>query len=88
MDRILSIEYETYNGMSVLSVVDSDTYEVVNKLYGEAADTLYQYLVYFENFENKNDTTTAKNISGREFVEKFGECPICENCPHGCPLDN
>ena len=44
MDRILSVEYETYNGMSVLSVVDSDTYEVVNKLYGEAADALYEYL--------------------------------------------
>ena len=85
MDRILSIEYETYNGMSVLSVVDPDTYKVVNKLYGEAADALYEYIV---NFENKNDTTTAKNISGREYVEKFGECPICENCPHGCPLDN
>ena len=45
MDRMLSIEYETHNGMSVLSVVDSDTYEIVNKLYGEAADTLYEYLV-------------------------------------------
>lgn len=45
MDRILSIEYEAYNGMSVLSVVDPDTYKVVNKLYNDAADALYEYLV-------------------------------------------
>lgn len=28
-----------------------------------------------------------KGLSGREYVEKYGECPICEDCPHNCPLD-
>ena len=86
MDRILSIEYNKCenSGTSILSVVDPDTYRVIFTVHNKEADNLYEYIV---NFENKNYTTTAKNISGREYVEKFGECPICENCPHGCPLD-
>ena len=28
-----------------------------------------------------------KGLSGREYVEKYGECPICEDCPHNCTLD-
>lgn len=35
----------------------------------------------------KYSVTTSKGISGREYVEKYGECPICEDCPHNCPLE-
>lgn len=29
----------------------------------------------------------SKPISGREYAEKYGECPMCEDCPHNCPFD-
>ena len=29
-----------------------------------------------------------KDISGREYVKRFGTCPMCTDCPDGCPLDN
>ncbi len=25
---------------------------------------------------------------GRDYVEEFGKCPICTDCPDNCPLDN
>ena len=28
-----------------------------------------------------------QNIVGREYVELFGSCPMCMDCPDGCPLD-
>lgn len=28
-----------------------------------------------------------KNIEGRKYVETFGVCPICMDCPKNCPLD-
>ena len=34
------------------------------------------------------ELNNKKHICGREYVEMYGECPICENCPHGCPLEN
>ena len=30
---------------------------------------------------------TAKVVNGREYVELFGSCPMCMDCPDGCPLD-
>ena len=30
---------------------------------------------------------TVNAISGREYVSKYGSCPMCEDCPDGCPLD-
>jgi hypothetical protein len=30
---------------------------------------------------------TAKAVNGREYVEAFGKCPMCMDCPDGCPLD-
>ena len=47
MDRVLSIEYEKRESdeTSVLLVVDTDTYEVINKLYGEEADDIYGLLL-------------------------------------------
>jgi hypothetical protein len=29
-----------------------------------------------------------RNVIGRDYVELFGSCPMCVNCPDGCPLDN
>lgn len=26
-------------------------------------------------------------LNGRMYVESTGECPICEDCPHNCPLE-
>lgn len=40
-----------------------------------------------EEIHEKYSVTTSKGISGREYVEKYGECPICEDCPHNCPLE-
>ena len=40
-----------------------------------------------EEIKQKYSLTTSKGISGREYVEKYGECPICEDCPHNCPLE-
>ena len=28
-----------------------------------------------------------QNIIGRKYVELFGSCPMCVDCPDGCPLD-
>lgn len=28
-----------------------------------------------------------KHITGRKYVEMFGTCPICTDCPDGCTLD-
>ena len=28
-----------------------------------------------------------QNIVGREYVELFDSCPMCTDCPDGCPLD-
>ena len=28
-----------------------------------------------------------KHINGREYVKMFGTCPMCKDCPDGCPLD-
>ena len=28
-----------------------------------------------------------QNIVEREYVELFGSCPMCMDCPDGCPLD-
>ena len=30
---------------------------------------------------------TAQTVNGREYVELFGSCPMCVDCPDGCPLD-
>ena len=35
----------------------------------------------------KYSITTTKGISGREYVEKYNECPMCDNCPDNCPFD-
>ena len=40
-----------------------------------------------EEINQKYSLTTSKGISGREYVEIYGECPICEDCPHNCPLE-
>lgn len=29
-----------------------------------------------------------KHINGRAYVELFGTCPICMDCPKNCPLDS
>lgn len=28
-----------------------------------------------------------QNIVGRDYVEMFGACPMCTDCPDGCLLD-
>lgn len=28
-----------------------------------------------------------KHINGRNYVEMFGDCPMCTDCPDGCSLD-
>ena len=30
---------------------------------------------------------TVKDVCGREYVSKYGSCPMCTDCPDGCPLD-
>ena len=30
----------------------------------------------------------SKYTSGREYVKMSGSCPMCTDCPDGCPLDN
>lgn len=39
-----------------------------------------------EEIKQKYSITTSNGISGREYVEIYGECPICVDCPHNCPL--
>lgn len=29
-----------------------------------------------------------QNMSGRAYVDIFGTCPVCTDCPDNCPLDN
>ena len=29
----------------------------------------------------------SKYLDGRKYVEMFGSCPMCTDCPDGCPLD-
>lgn len=29
-----------------------------------------------------------KYYNGQEYVKAFNECPMCINCPDGCPFDN
>ena len=41
-----------------------------------------------DNIHERYSLTTSKGISGKEYVEKYGECPICVDCPHNCPLEN
>ena len=31
--------------------------------------------------------STVELVSGREYVEKFGSCPMCMDCPDGCLLE-
>lgn len=40
----------------------------------------------FKN-ESLDKQTTVDAISGREYVSKYGRCPMCTDCPDGCPLD-
>lgn len=30
---------------------------------------------------------TVQIVNGREYVSKYGSCPMCTDCPDGCPLD-
>lgn len=48
------------------------------------------FFIYFTAVMMSEDTdkqTTTKPISGREYVSKYGRCPMCTDCPDGCPLD-
>ena len=29
-----------------------------------------------------------KNFLGREYTKNINSCPMCEDCPDNCPLDN
>ena len=40
----------------------------------------------FKN-ESVDKQTTVDAINGREYVSKYGRCPMCTDCPDGCPLD-
>ena len=35
-----------------------------------------------------NEQPTVEAINGKEYVSKYGSCPMCEDCPDGCPLDS
>ena len=28
-----------------------------------------------------------KHLNGRNYVELFSKCPMCIDCPDGCPID-
>ena len=45
-------------------------------------------LMICEFIKKTMDKRKLKPISGREYVGKYGECPICVDCPHNCPLDS
>lgn len=58
----------------------------------EAVDTLelnrpFAYSELQNAIDMAIDALKTK-ISGREYVKKYGECPICVDCPHNCPLDS
>lgn len=50
--------------------------------------TIFMCFLMCEFIKETIEKRKLKPISGIEYVEKYGECPICENCPHNCPLDN
>lgn len=29
----------------------------------------------------------SKHLTGKDYVKIFGNCPMCIDCPDGCPLD-
>ena len=45
-------------------------------------DTCYKIAKY-----EIDNIPTVKPVNGREYVELFGSCPMCTDCPDGCPLD-
>jgi len=45
-------------------------------------DTCYKIAKY-----EIDNIPTVKAVSGREYVSKYGSCPMCMDCPDGCPWD-
>lgn len=29
----------------------------------------------------------SKHLAGKDYVKMFSRCPMCVDCPDGCPLD-
>lgn len=56
--------------------------------FGILCHMLGYFIGYNKGFKEckKYSLTTSNGISGREYVEIYGECPICVDCPHNCPL--
>ena len=34
-----------------------------------------------------DEQSTVETINGREYVSKYGSCPMCMDCPDACPLE-
>lgn len=34
-----------------------------------------------------NEQQTVEAINGKEYVSKYVSCPMCVDCPDGCPLE-
>lgn len=47
------------------------------------------FIIYFTVVSMIEDTDkqTTKPINGREYASKYGSCPMCTDCPDGCPLE-
>ena len=75
MDRILSIEYNKCenSGMSVLSVVDPDTYRVIFTVHNKEADNLYEHLTQNEFFNFNSPVVDVDKKNYNKAIDDFKE---------------
>lgn len=73
---------EKYNRDPVRLGVSLDT-EIKIDIYEQVMNNWDVFLDYVWNSKKRRE----KKISGREYVKATGKCPMCEDCPDNCPID-
>lgn len=61
-----------------------DTKEVKIDVYDQVMSNWDVFLDYVWNSKKRRE----KKVAGRDYVKKTGECPMCENCPDNCPVED